>query len=100
MRVRCVVLAATTVVGLTDMVYAQSGAGTDPAILKKLWYQENEKCRGGFGDDPRTDAACAARQTYDAKLRSLGWCYELLRSGAGLGRLVSKRSGSMQESMA
>jgi len=47
-----------------------------PATLARLWKQENEKCRGGAGDDPRTDAACAARQTYDAKLRALGWCYE------------------------
>jgi hypothetical protein len=54
---------------------AQSGAGQDPAALIKLWYQENDKCRGGSGDDPRTDAACAARETYDAKLRAIGWCY-------------------------
>jgi hypothetical protein len=55
---------------------SQSGASRDPTTLIKLWKQENEKCRGGFGDDPRTDAACAARKTYEAKLRAIGWCYE------------------------
>lgn len=52
-----------------------SGAGRDPAALTKLWHQENEKCRGGFGNDPRTDAACAARETYTEKLHAIGWCY-------------------------
>src|SRR5438477_5898753 len=56
--------------------HAQSGTGRDPAALIRLWKQENEKCRGGSGNDPRTDAACASRQTYDAKLRAIGWCYE------------------------
>jgi hypothetical protein len=56
-------------------VHAQSGTGRDPTALVRLWAQENEKCRGGHGDDPRTDAACAARETYDAKLRAIGWCY-------------------------
>jgi len=57
------------------VMQAQSGAGRDPATLLKLWHQENERCRGGFGDDPRNDAACAARETYGAKLSAIGWCY-------------------------
>jgi hypothetical protein len=59
----------------SPLVHAQSGAGRDSATLVRLWMQENEKCRGGHGDDPRTDAACVARETYDAKLRSIGRCY-------------------------
>ena len=55
--------------------HAQSGAAHDAATLIQLWEKENEKCRGGHGDDPRTDAACAARQTYDAKLPAIGWCF-------------------------
>jgi len=70
-------LAAATLLVLfeTSAAQAQSGASRDPATLTKLWYQENEKCRGGHGDDPQTDAACAARETYNAKLRAVGWCY-------------------------
>lgn len=61
---------------LAGVAYAQSGAGNDPATLTRLWKQENEKCRGRHGDDPRIDAACAARETYDSKLRAIGWCFE------------------------
>jgi hypothetical protein len=67
-------LVAPILLGVS-VAHAQSGSGRDPATLTMLWYQENEKCRGGFGDDPRTDAACAARKTYAKKLDALGWCY-------------------------
>jgi hypothetical protein len=60
----------------TTPAYSQSGAGNDPATLVGVWKQENEKCRGGAGDDPKTNAACAARQNYGTQLRALGWCYE------------------------
>ena len=67
--------AAQTLTLFASFAIAQSGAGRDPAALTKLWAQQNENCRGGHGDDPRTDAACAARETYYAKLRVIGWCY-------------------------
>jgi hypothetical protein len=60
---------------MISVAQAQSGEGRNPTTLVKLWNEENEKCRGGAGDDPRTDAACAARETYAAKLRAVGWCY-------------------------
>ena len=67
-----IILLATILLGVS--AHAQSGAERDPATLVRLWKQENEKCRGG--PDPRTDAACASRQTYDAKLRAIGWCFD------------------------
>jgi hypothetical protein len=65
-----------TLVGLCPSAYSQSGARNDPATLVGAWKEENEKCRGGAGDDPKTNAACAARQNYGTQLRALGWCYE------------------------
>jgi len=47
------------------------GNGAVTALIKR-YRQEDEKCRGGYGD---TAPACAARVTYAAKLSAIGWCY-------------------------
>jgi hypothetical protein len=60
---------------LAPALHDQDPISPNTATLIKRWRQENEQCRGGHGDDPRTDAACAARMTYDAKLSAIGWCY-------------------------
>jgi len=36
---------------------------------------QNEACRGGSGDDPKTDAACTKRDALVKKLRDAGMCY-------------------------
>jgi hypothetical protein len=50
-------------------------ADRDPPVLIRLWTHEYENCRGSYPNDPRRDAACAAMETYHAKLRAIGWCY-------------------------
>lgn len=47
----------------------------EPHALLDRWAQENEACRGGSGDDPVTEQACAAREITDNELQKAGWCY-------------------------
>jgi hypothetical protein len=69
---------------VSSSVQAQSGANRDPLVLSVLWFSENEKCEVAFGiDDPRRDAACAARATYVIKLRAISWCYGTDEAGTG-----------------
>lgn len=46
-----------------------------PSDLVNLWQREDHNCRGLSGSDPRSVAACAAREIYDRHLREIGWCY-------------------------
>ncbi|RCW81960.1 S1C family serine protease [Phyllobacterium bourgognense] len=48
---------------------------TKTASLISTWFDENSKCRGGAGNDPQTDKACARRETLSDNLYSMGWCY-------------------------
>jgi len=48
---------------------------TTPPELVVLWGRENSNCRGGLGDDPRTWAACGARDVYTDMLYEAGWCH-------------------------
>ncbi|CAD5260358.1 exported hypothetical protein [Bosea sp. 62] len=62
-------LAAIMAAG-TAMVQAQSGdelIASYPAL--------NSTCRGGSGDDPRTQKACAERDRVVAGLQQAGYCY-------------------------
>lgn len=43
--------------------------------LMKQYYDLNEKCRGGSGDDPKTTESCDAREAVSTLLRSGGICY-------------------------
>lgn len=47
----------------------------DPAALRRKWDRENERCRGGSGDDDATQAACDAREGLTEQLAAAGWCY-------------------------
>jgi hypothetical protein len=51
-------------------------AVNSPITLIELWNKKDDECRGGRGGDPRTNAACDARQAYDTTLRAIGWCFE------------------------
>jgi len=57
------------------IVIQTRAGGKKPTALLKLEAQQDERCRGGSGDDPRTHAACAARDKTVAKLHAVGWCY-------------------------
>lgn len=55
-----------------------SGSAPKPVSVHDLLAAEekaNETCRGGSGDSPATQRACAERDSYVEKLRSRGWCY-------------------------
>ncbi|WP_304274469.1 hypothetical protein [Caulobacter segnis] len=45
------------------------------AALIRRWYAQNDRCRGGSGDDPSTALACDDRETTAGKIDELGWCY-------------------------
>ena len=49
--------------------------GREPTALLREWAALNGACRGGRGDDPRTQAACTRRDALDRRLAAAGWCY-------------------------
>lgn len=53
----------------------EAPAPVDVDSLLQRWAAENEACRGGSGDLPETDRACADRNVTDAELERAGWCY-------------------------
>jgi hypothetical protein len=50
-------------------------AQTAAAELIQLWQDANERCRGGPGDSPKTDAACDERERFSSRLGQIGLCY-------------------------
>lgn len=50
------------------------GQVTQPHSLISRWMDENDRCRGGFGDDPETLQACDRRDLLDEQLTNEGWC--------------------------
>ncbi|MCI9881939.1 MULTISPECIES: hypothetical protein [Methylobacterium] len=53
---------------------AWQAADAPPALLQD-WAALNSACRGGRGDDPRTQEACERRYALDRRLVAGGWCY-------------------------
>lgn len=47
----------------------------EPVRIISQWQTENQACRGGAGDLPETDKACARRENVGEKLTAVGWCY-------------------------
>ena len=50
------------------------GTPTAKTLLAE-WEKLNSSCRGGSGDDPYTNQACAERDGIDRQLAAQGWCY-------------------------
>lgn len=50
-------------------------AGGEPTALLRDWAAQNSACRGGRGDDSRTQEACTRRDALDRRLNAAGWCY-------------------------
>ncbi|MDX8521122.1 hypothetical protein [Mesorhizobium dulcispinae] len=46
-----------------------------PTKLIRQWQVANENCRGGSGDDPQTEKACATRDALGRQLEAAKWCY-------------------------
>lgn len=44
------------------------------SVLIKQWEVEEENCRGGSGDNPKTAKACNRRNNVIQKLEKAGWC--------------------------
>ena len=59
----------------TAAASAQAQSRNDPRTMQRLWYQANEQCRGGSGDDKATLDACDEREAYSKRLGQIGWCY-------------------------
>lgn len=58
------------------MIAAPTATRAEPvAALLRDWTTANGLCRGGSGDDPRTQAACERRDGLDRRLAAAGWCY-------------------------
>ena len=53
---------------------SEKPVGTDSDLLKSV-EALNDKCRGGSGDDPATQAACVKREAVVAELKARGWCW-------------------------
>ena len=74
---------ATTLMSFTLFAQAATlavapAAHKPPANVRALLKTESQlddKCRGGSGDSPATQKACAQRDQAVVKLRRLGWCY-------------------------
>ncbi len=69
--------AADPAITSTDTQTDGTPADAPPAVasLIRQWSGENERCRGGSGDDPATGQACDDREATGGKIDALGWCY-------------------------
>lgn len=68
-------IAVLSTITLTQVMAVSNAQATDVKSLMRKWDRENERCRGGRGDDPKTDAACERREKLYATIEKLGWCY-------------------------
>ena len=50
------------------------GEVTQPNTLISRWTDENDRCRGGSGDEPETLQACDRRDLLDEQLTNESWC--------------------------
>lgn len=65
-------LAALGMGAIAAMAQAQAQSGDE---LIASYRSLNSACRGGSGDDPRTQTACAERDRVVARLQQAGYCY-------------------------
>lgn len=64
--------------GATASLYPSYIRRHYPKAVQPLLIREealDEKCRGGVGDDPATDAACKERDVDVDLLQRKGWCW-------------------------
>lgn len=52
-----------------------SSSSSTPDGLIDGWYDLDEECRGGSGDDPATERACTRRSEVSDQLYRLGYCF-------------------------
>ena len=53
---------------------------SDRALIDQ-WGDINDDCRGGSGDDPKTDQACGRRSNTADELKRRGFCYRTVKGG-------------------
>lgn len=51
------------------------GEVADPDGMLLRWYNQDDKCRGGYISNPETAKACDAREYTQKSLDAAGWCY-------------------------
>jgi hypothetical protein len=72
------VLLAFELLGRSKPAVEPAAAEAPPpsmATKTALWEADNERCRGGSGDDPATAQACDARDQIYKQITSEGWCW-------------------------
>lgn len=59
------------------LILAAGSARAAPTArtLTQEWRAAHEACRGGAGDDPKTDQACDRRSNLEDALKRRGMCY-------------------------
>jgi hypothetical protein len=67
--------ATTLLIGLTVAARVDAASPVDVSNLITRTEMLNDKCRGGSGDDPRTQQACTDRDKLASELKQGGWCY-------------------------
>lgn len=73
MRVRVLCL-ALAIQGCWPMsAFAQRSEPS--ATLIEMWANANDRCRGGSGDSPKTEASCDERERIAARLERLNRCF-------------------------
>lgn len=70
---RRALLVALCLLITTAQSYAQRAEPSSTLI--DLWLDANDRCRGGSGDSPATEAACSERERLGVRLNALGRCY-------------------------
>jgi S1-C subfamily serine protease len=56
-------------------VVKASRGSPGPMALIIEWMDANGACRGGYPDDPKTEAGCRRREVISNRLDAAGWCY-------------------------
>lgn len=70
-----ITLACSAIAFCAAVSNANAQSRNDPKTMMRLWHEANSACRGGSGDDPKTELACEEREAYSTRLGQLGWCY-------------------------
>lgn len=70
----CLLIALITAISIYILAVPQPNKSTARDLIVQ-WEDSNNRCRGGFGNDPATYEACDIRSGLFEKLNALGFCH-------------------------